>query len=254
MTINIDFGSPQIKACFFDRHGGVSEQDYQSLNSSFLVGDNPVHVEENRRRIAAYFGQKADRLVFLHQVHSAYVMDAKLAQNMAEPPQADALVSHEKGVVLAIQTADCLPILCADAHNQIIGAIHAGWRGAFSDIIAKTIEQMCQKGADINHIQAAIGPAIHQKSYEVDLAFKQRFLKKSGQNEQFFKDSERKNHYLFDLPAYGAFCLAQTGVKHIQPSLWDSCAEPKRFFSHRYATLHQKPQTGRLTAAICLKG
>lgn len=253
MAIDIYLGSPKIKACFFDRNGGVSEQDYKSLNSSFLVGDEPLHVEENRRRIAAHFHKESDALVFLHQVHSDYIIEAKLAQNSPTPPQADALITADSGSILAIQTADCLPILCADPHNHVIAAIHAGWRGAFNDIIGKTIDEMCQKGADINHIHGAIGPAIHQQSYEVDLAFKQRFLKKSAENEPFFKESGRKNHYLFDLPGFGAFCLAQKGVKNIQTSLWDTYAQPERFFSHRYATLNQKNHTGRLTAAIMLE-
>ncbi len=258
MPIDIYLGSSKIKAAFFDRHGGVSLKNYKSLNTGLSVGDNIEHVTENRRRVARYFNKELKDLVYLHQVHSAHIIEASVAQGLFPSPQADALISADKELILAIQTADCLPILCADAHNHIIAAIHAGWRGAFNDIIGKTIDKMCKKGADINHIHAAIGPAIHQQSYEVDLAFKQRFLKKSSQNEQFFTESHRKNHYLFDLPSFGSFCLAQKGITHIQPSLWDTFAQPKRFFSHRYATMNLKqnnlhPQIGRLTAAITLE-
>ncbi len=253
MPIDIYLGSAQIKAAFFDRHGGVSLGCYKSLNTGFSVGDNSPHVIENRRHVAAYFDKELKDLIYLHQVHSSHIIDVSSDKALPQAPQGDASITNEKGYILAIQTADCLPILCADPHNHIIAAIHAGWRGAFNDIIGKTIDAMCQKGADIDHIHAAIGPAIHQASYEVDLPFKQRFLKKSADNEQFFIPSHRKNQFLFDLPSFGASCLAQKGVKHIQASLWDTFKQHQRFFSHRYATLKQQPHTGRLTAAILLE-
>ncbi len=250
MTIHINLGSPQIKAVFFDRHGGTSQGLYESLNTGLSVGDNPEHVRQNRQYIAAYFGQKLEQLIYLHQIHSTHVVEAQEAAQQQKPMQGDALISDKKGVILAIQTADCMPILCADSHNNVIAAIHAGWRSAFDGIIEKTIDKMIEKGAQASQIHAAIGPCIHQKSYEVDEIFKQRFLEKSAKNEQFFIPSQRKNHYLFDLPGYGAACLKQKDVKHIQPSLWDTFSETHRFFSYRHASIHNQSETGRLTACI----
>ncbi len=252
MAIDIHLAAPHIKAVFFERNGGVSQGVYESLNAGLLVGDKFDDVKENHRRIAAYFDQPAQNLLYLHQVHSSDIIEAQNIVGHEQPTKADALITQEKGLVLAVQTADCMPILCADSENNIIAAIHAGWRGAFDGIIQKTIEKMIEKGANPQNIHGAIGPCIHQKSYEVDKAFRQNFLNKSAENERFFIDSTRKDHYLFDLPGYGAFCLAQKGVQHIQPSHWDTCAEPERFFSHRYACLHHQGQTGRLTAAISI--
>ncbi|MFV0321494.1 MAG: peptidoglycan editing factor PgeF, partial [Alphaproteobacteria bacterium] len=247
--ITINF-APHITAVFFDRTGGVSQGVYAALNGGYHVGDNPEHVAQNIHRMADYLNIDNEHFCFLQQVHSNIVIEADVHQPY---PEADGQITSTANIALAIQTADCVPLLLADAKNNIIGVAHAGWGGAYNGVIQNTVNAMVQKGADINHIQAAIGPCIHQPSYEVDAKYRQKFLEQSPNNAQFFVDSDKADHYRFNLPKYAERCLADVGVTQIQPSKWDTCANPKRFFSHRYATLNHQPATGRLVAAIMLK-
>ncbi|MFV0431749.1 MAG: peptidoglycan editing factor PgeF [Alphaproteobacteria bacterium] len=251
--IEVNF-APHIKAFFFDRSGGVSQGVYASLNGGLCVEDNPNHVMENRKRIAQYCGLDLNRLSLVHQIHSDIVANVSSinAIDYKNPCQADSQVTTQENLILAIQTADCVPILCADTKNNVIAAIHAGWRGAFDGIIQKTIVEMLKQGAEPQYIQAAIGPCIHQKSYEVDAKFRQNFIDQSIQNSQYFMNASKAEHFLFDLPNYAINCLKKADIEHIQPSLWDSCQNEARFFSHRRATLSGQKCTGRLISVIFL--
>lgn len=246
--IHIEF-APHIIAVFFDRNNGISQDVYASLNGGYHVGDNPKHVAKNHEVIADYLGTTVQNISFLRQIHSNIVIEADVNRPYQE---ADGQITSKKNITLAIQTADCIPLLLADTKNNIIGAAHAGWGGAYHGIIQNTVNAMVQKGANINYIQAAIGPCIHQQSYEVDASYRQKFLAQTPNNAQFFKVSQKSGHYMFNLPHYAEKCLADAGITQIQSSKWDTCANPTRFFSHRYATLNNQSATGRLVAAIKL--
>ncbi len=232
-----------ISVYFFTRHGGCSEGAYESLNVGLSVGDDQGRVYRNREVIADYLKIPHNRLIMLSQIHSPKVVSAQQA-----PTEADGLWTMEPNMALGIQTADCMPIMFADTKNDIIGACHAGWRGALSGIIEQTVLFMEQQGAKRAHIHAIIGPCIHQKSYEVDAKFRQNFMENNPNFQQFFIPSSKQGHFMFDLSGFGAYQLGQLGLGKITPSRWDTKAD-LRFFSHRRASLKGKP-TGRLLSAI----
>lgn len=239
--------SPKICTYFFDRHGGVSEGDFAFLNVGLHTGDNQEHVHQNRSLVAQNIDIEEDRLVFLNQIHSNIVIEAaKAKKNLID---ADSMITNQP-LALAIQTADCMPILLAEPSQNIIAAIHAGWKGAFDDIIENSVQAIENKGGSRNHIHAIIGPCIHQASYEVDQKFKDRFLEQSNNYTNLFIPSSRDNHYLFDFPQLGVMKLERSGIQNIIPSKWDTCAD-ERFFSHRRASLQNK-STGRIVSVIAL--
>jgi YfiH family protein len=207
---------------------------------------------EARKRIAAWFGVSVERLLFCRQIHSPNVVNVRddvwTSQNALE---ADAMVTDKPGIVLGILTADCVPVLLASPNLPVIGAVHAGWRGALGGVLENTVAAMEELGAERKSIRAAAGPCIWQESYEVGSEFPAPFLAEDPENKMFFTPSVNNGHYQFDLPGYVSTKLRNLGVKSVEPSPADTCADPARFFSHRYSTLRGEKRKGSLVSAIC---
>jgi polyphenol oxidase len=237
---------------FFTREGGVSEGLFASLNCGLGSGDDAAKVAENRRRAMAALGLEGDRLVTGYQVHSADVAIVDERWRPEERPRADALVTRRQDVALGILTADCVPVLFADAEAGVIGAAHAGWRGALGGVLEATVAAMISLGAAPQRLSAGIGPAIAQPSYEVGPEFPAPFLAQDEANAGFFRKAPRAGHFLFDLPGYVARRLARLGLGAIEQSGSDTAAEPERFFSYRRSCLRQEPDYGRGLSAIRL--
>jgi YfiH family protein len=237
-----------VRHAFFGRQGGVSRGIYASLNAGTGSNDDPDAVKENRCRIAAAFNIEPTHLVGVHQVHSPNVVfiDAPWS---GERPHADALVTTTPGLALSILTADCAPVLLADKQAGVIGAAHAGWRGAIGGVLEATVELMRQRGA--RDISAAIGPCIHQASYEVGPEFEARFLESDRANARFFAlgQGDRRN---FDLPGFCANRLRAASIQEVHTLPLDTCALAERFHSNRRAVLQKLGDYGRNCAAIAL--
>lgn len=191
------------------------------------------------------------RLVSLFQVHSPECVIVAEPWGDDERPHADALVTDRPGLLLGILTADCAPVLLADREAGVVGAAHAGWKGAIAGVTDRTIEAMEALGADRTRIHAAVGPCIAQQSYEVDDGFQQRFLESESGNAYFFS-AGRPGHHQFDLEAYVAACLAAAGIARVQKLGLDTYAAEDRFFSFRRATHRGEPTYGRQISLIGL--
>lgn len=237
---------------FFMRTGGVSQGVFSSLNGKLGLADDPLFVRENRRRVNAALGVKDNVFVACDQIHSTEVIPVAAAWDSLHEPPADAMVTRKRGVTLGILTADCAPILFADGAAGVIGAAHAGWRGALGGVIENTLEAMERFGAQRSAIKAAVGPCIWQESYEVGADFKLPFLTQCDANEKFFKPAQRAGHFLFDLPAYVAARLHEAGLESVEGSPADTFADEGRFFSYRRETLGIEANAGRQMAAIAL--
>ena len=242
-----------IRHGFFTRQGGVSDGIFTSLNCSFGSGDDAGKVEANRRLAMERLGSGAGRLVTCYQIHSAEAVVVETPWSREEAPRADALATRQKGVVLGILTADCVPVLFADREAGVIGAAHAGWRGALTGVLEATLAAMEGLGAAPERIEAAIGPAIAQSSYEVGPEFPAPFLAENPENAGFFIPSARAGHHLFDLPAYVERRLAQARLARVRRAPHDTAAEEERFFSYRRSCLRGEPDYGRGLSAIVLE-
>lgn len=242
-----------VPHAFLGRRGGVSDGIHAGLNVGLGSDDDRTAIAENRRRAAAAVLAEA-ALVTLHQVHSpdAILVTAPFPDDAR--PHADALVTDRPGLLLGILTADCGPILLADADAGVVGAAHAGWKGAFGGVIEAVIAGMERLGADRGRIAAAIGPCIARASYEVDEVFLRRFAETDPENERFFADGTRAGHHQFDLEAYIAARLAGAGVRRVEALGLDTYADPDRFFSFRRATHRGEPDYGRQISLIGLPG
>jgi hypothetical protein len=238
---------------FFSREGGVSDGIYSSLNCGFGSGDDREKVAINRGRAMAKLDLAADRLVTTFQIHSAKVVEVTAPWRPEDAPRADALVTRVPGVALGILTADCVPVLLADPDARVIGAAHAGWKGALGGVLEATLEAMEALGADRAKIRAGIGPAISRRSYEVGPEFPEPFLEQCGQNADFFCHGARQGHFHFDIKGYAARRLALAGLSEIQCLPCDTCAEEARFFSYRRSCLRQETDYGRGLSAIALE-
>jgi YfiH family protein len=233
---------------FFTREGGVSTGSFASLNCSFSGGDDPNLVHENRARAAAAIGLRAEYLLGLKQVHGLDVITVTEPWGTGQGPSADAMVTAEPGLALGVITADCAPVLFADSAGKVIGAAHAGWRGALAGVLEATIRAMQALGAD--HITAVIGPCIHQPSYEVAADLRGAILARNPADSRFFSLG-RPGHWQFDLPGYCAARLAQIDIQaQVMPD--DTCADPARFFSHRRRTLLREAAIGHQISVIKL--
>jgi polyphenol oxidase len=241
-----------IRHAFFTRAGGVSEGIFASLNCGYGSADDESKVTENRRRAADALGLPVERLVTCHQLHSADAVLVERPWPRAERPRADAMVAGTPGIALGILTADCAPVLFADAQSRIIGAAHAGWRGALGGVLEATVAAMVKLGAAPQRIAAGIGPCIGQLSYEVGPEFSARFLAEDGGNGDFFVPAARSGHFLFDLAGYVARRLERLGLGRVERTGGDTAAESDRFFSYRRACLRREPDYGRELSAICL--
>ena len=236
---------------FLGRAGGVSEGIVAGLNTGWGSGDDREAIAENRRRAVDAVLPNA-RLVTVHQVHSALAVEAGDWPDDGRP-HADALVTDRPGVLLGILTADCAPILLADREAGVVGAAHAGWRGALTGVGEATVAAMEQLGARRERIAAAIGPCIAARHYEVDRDFRALLTGYVPENERFFSDGPAGKPH-FDLEAYVAARLAAAGVKTIETMGLDTYALPERYFSYRRATHQGEPDYGRQISLIGLPG
>jgi hypothetical protein len=241
-----------IRHGFFTRSGGVSPGVYTSLNGGVGSKDAPANVTENRARMAAALGVAPDHLLTPYQIHSPEVVVAEKPWTKENRPRADAIVTRTPRLAIGVSTADCGPLLLADAQARVIGAAHAGWRGAFTGVIEAVIAAMEKLGADRSRIAAALGPTIRQPNYEVGPEFVERFMAASKNNERFFAPSERAGHTMFDLTGYIAERVQRAGIAHFEDLGLCTFAEPERFFSYRRATKLGEPDYGRHINAIAL--
>lgn len=241
-----------IRHAFFTRHGGVSAGVYASLNGGVGSGDAPAAVNENRARMADAIGVAADRLLTCYQIHSATVVVAEEPWSQEARPRADAIVTRTRGLAIGVSTADCTPVLFADVEAGVIGAAHAGWRGALAGVTDATIKAMTRLGAAPRRIAAAIGPTIRQPNYEVGPEVVAQFIDADAANARFFRPSTRAAHALFDLPGYIAARLAAADIVDIEDVGLCTYAEPDRFFSFRRTTHRGEPDYGRHVNAIVL--
>jgi polyphenol oxidase len=227
---------------FLGRVGGVSTGIYAGLNCSLGSDDVREDVLENRRRaIAAVMPGAA--LARVYQIHSPDVITVTGPIDQDNPPKADALVTDRPNILLAVQTADCVPVLFADAQAGVVGAAHSGWKGAFTGVNESTIAAMEALGAQRDRIICAIGPCIAQRSYEVDAEFFKRFADADPANERFFGDGKR-GHYQFDIEGYVAARLAAAGITAVECLGEDTYSQPDRFFSYRRSCHRDEPGYG----------
>jgi YfiH family protein len=236
---------------FFGREGGVSTGIYASLNAGTGSGDEQGCVEENRRRIAAAFAIEPARLCGVHQVHSSTAVFIE-APWTSERPRADALVTTTPNLAISILTADCAPILFADTQAQVIGAAHAGWRGALNGVVEGAVRLMEKYGAARERIAAAIGPCIHQASYEVGPEFETEFLAADRAFTRFFAP-DSGDRRKFDLPGFCAFRIAAAGVTQIETLPLDTYRHANKLYSHRRSVHEKAGDYGRNLSAIMLR-
>jgi len=241
---------PFIHHGFFTRQGGVSQGIYQSLNIGLGSADDANHVAQNHVLIAAHFGVDRAHLLMPYQCHSSDAVHIS-APFEGVRPKADALVSRVPGLVLAVATADCMPVLFADHAHGVIGAAHAGWRGAYGGILENTVAAMETLGAKRDTIIAALGPCIGPKNYLVGEEFFTHFINQSSDNQRYFIASSQENHYFFNLGSYNIGRLAQAGIKC---EYLDLCTYEKEelFFSYRRMSHRSETDYGRQISAIAI--
>ena len=229
-----------VRHAFFTKAwGGAGFAEHGMLQDALLI----------RARMAGHLRVAPERFLFCRQMHSPNVVtvgDVWTAQNS---PKADAIVTDQSGIALGVLTADCVPVLLASSNMPVIGAAHAGWRGALCGVLEHTVEAMEKLGASRQSLYAALGPCIGQESYEVGAEFPAAFLAESPSHDKFFKPAFKSDHYLFDLSGYVEAKLRGLGITSITMPPADTCAEPDRFFSYRYSTLRTEE---RLVSAIAL--
>ncbi len=236
---------------FFGRRGGVSTGELASLNCGLGSGDDPALIAENRARAAGAILPGA-AIAGVYQVHGDRCVIVDDASDLSMRPQADALATRTPGILLSILTADCVPVLLADREAGVVGAAHAGWKGAIAGVTDSTVAAMESLGARRDNIAAAIGPCIGRASYEVDEGFVRRFLSDDPANEHFFA-AARPGHAMFDIAAYVASRLAAAGVGTVAIGGQDTCAEEEDYYSYRRACLRGEAGYGRQVSMIGLK-
>lgn len=241
-----------VRHGFFTREGGVSAGIHASLNCGYGSDDDKVAVRENRARVARALDAAPETLVTVHQIHSPTVMRVTERWEPAQAPQADAMVTDRPSVTLGILTADCAPVLFADSKARIVGAAHAGWKGAFTGVLDATVEAMVELGAKREDIVAIIGPCISRDAYEVGPEFHARFMDAKTSDSSFFAPSSRSGHFMFDLPAYAGARLEAAGVGAVTSLDLCTYADERRFFSYRRTTHRGEPDYGRQISAIRL--
>ena len=248
---------PRLRHAFFTREGGVSNGIYSTLNGGLGSNDDPANVVENRRRMAKQVGVAPERFLSLYQIHSpdALVAERAFAEDIwghGPRPKGDALVTRTAGLALGVSTADCGPVLFVDPSSRVIGAAHAGWKGALTGVLESTLEGMEKLGADRSRVIAAIGPLIRQESYEVGHEFIERFITADAENTVFFIPSVREGHAMFNLAGYIRMRLERAGILMIDDLGIDTYAD-ERFFSYRRSVHHKEPDYGRHIHAIALE-
>lgn len=252
---NLDLESirAKIRHGFFTRSGGVSKGIYEGLNCGPGSSDEPSCVAENRHLVAEHISNRRDTpLLTSYQVHGSDVIEVDGNWGEARP-KVDAMVSKTPGVILGILTADCVPVLFADPEAGVIGAAHAGWKGAAAGIIEATVSAMTKLGASRGNIHVAIGPCISQQSYEVDASFKQTFTDLDTSNHSYFISGADKDHFMFDLEAYAEDCVKACRVASIECAKTDTYPESNNLFSYRRATHNNEGDYGRQISTIMLQ-
>lgn len=234
---------------FLGRRGGVSTGDLAGLNVGYGSNDDRSAIDENRR-IAIEAILPGGELVTVHQVHSADAVYADQVWPQSQRPEADAMVTDRPGLLLGILTADCAPVLLADLEAGVIGAAHAGWRGALGGVTDAAIAAMEDLGANRDRIAAAVGPCIGRESYEVDEDFRRQFLEEDEHNARFFTDGDGRPH--FDLTAYVVHRLLAAGIGEVEALHLDTYADADRFYSYRRAAHRGEPDYGRQVSLIAL--
>jgi len=241
-----------VRHGFFTRSGGVSHGVYATLNGGTGSNDAPDNVEENRARMAIALGVTPNRFLTAYQIHSPDVVVVEEPWTHDRRPRADAMVTRLPRLAIGVSTADCGPLLFADAEAHVIGAAHAGWRGALAGVIEAAIAAMEKLGAERSRIATALGPTIRQPNYEVGSEFVERFLAADADNKRFFKPSTSSGHAMFDLGGYIAERLQRAGITNFEDLGLCTYAEPERFFSYRRTTKLGEPDYGRHINAIAL--
>lgn len=244
---------PQVFHAFFTRSGGVSTGIYAGLNCAPASADSPACIAENRARAAAEMGVAPERLLTLRQTHSAMCHLVRDPWPPGTLVEGDALVTDRPGLALGVLTADCAPVLLAGRGNSgpVIGAVHAGWKGAIGGVLESGLAAMESLGASRQSLCAVIGPCIARDSYEVGGDFRADFLAHDPENTRFFKP--RADSFTFDLPAYVAHRLTQAGLVRIFTTGQDTCAQEDDFFSFRRATQAGQADYGRQISAILIR-
>jgi polyphenol oxidase len=242
-----------VKHAFFTRHGGVSDGLYATLNGGLGSHDNTASITENRARMAQALGVAPHALLTSYQTHSADVTIVNVPWSGNARPRADAIVTHAPGVAVGVTTADCGPILLADPVARVIGAAHAGWRGALTGIVEATVAAMVGLGARPERIVAALGPMIRQHNYEVGPDLIARFAAEDAASERFFAAAARDGHALFDLAGYIRGRLSRAGVRQVEDLALCTYGDAAQFFSFRRSTHNGESDYGRHVSAIALE-
>jgi polyphenol oxidase len=243
---------PGLRHAFFTRDGGVSGGIYDSLNGGIGSKDDPASVAENRRRMAEQLGVTPAHFLSVHQTHSPDVVVASGPWQGAARPLADAIVTRSEGLAIGATAADCGAVLLADPNRRVIGAAHAGWKGALAGIVESTVDAMEKLGAERSGIVAAIGPLIRQHSYEVGAEFVDRFVEADAENALFFLPAAREGHAMFDLAGFIRMRLENAGVLMIDDIGADTSSD-ERFYSYRRSVHRKEPDYGRHVHAIVLE-
>lgn len=252
ITLGILGELDSVRHGFLTRQGGVSEGIYAALNCGIGSNDDPERVRENRRRGLAMAELTGAELLTCYQVHSPDVVVVEGPWRDEDRPRADAMVTRRSGVALGVLSADCVPVLFADPEAGVIGAAHAGWRGAVTGVLQATLQAMCGLGARTAHIRAAIGPCIGGASYEVGPEFPAPFLAQDPAHAAFFRKSPRAGHFMFDIARYVEAQLKTLHLAEIEVAHRDTCAEAETFFSYRRSVLRGEPDYGRHVSLIGL--
>jgi hypothetical protein len=243
---------PGIRHAFFTREGGVSGGVYAGLNGGLGSRDDPADIRENRRRMAERLGVMPENFLSVHQIHSPDAILATGPWPGPARPKADAMVTRSEGLALGVTTADCAPILFADPRARVIGAAHAGWKGALTGVLESTIDAMEKLGAERSSMVAAIGPLIRQPSYEVGSEFVERFIEADAENAMFFFPGERNGHAMFDLAGFVRRRLENAGVLMIDDLGIDTYSDD-RCYSYRRSVHRGETDYGRHVHAIALE-
>lgn len=237
---------------FFTRRNGHSDGLYDSLNCGLGSNDDRDAVLKNRMSCATALGVNADRLLTVHQEHTADVITASEVWTPETAPVADGLVTNEPGLAIAVLAADCTPVLFACAEAGVIGAAHAGWKGAISGIVETTVDAMTQLGAKRDQIIAAVGPCIGPKSYEVGPEFYDRFLSDRSHNARYFQPSDKAGHVYFDIGGFVLDKVIASGVKTSERLKADTYSEDDKFYSYRRSCHRNESDYGRQLSGIAL--
>lgn len=244
-------GGGKISHGFFTRVGGVSSGIYSGLNCGPGSNDSPENVKKNRQLAMDELG--TGNLLTCYQVHSPDVITVNKPWPENQLPKADAMVTNRSGIALGVLTADCAPVLLADIAGGVIGALHAGWKGAVLGVVENTVQAMVDLGADLSRTVSVIGPTIGQQSYEVGIDVRASVIESNvSDGERFFIPSKREGHYMFDLPAYVLSRLENTSIATCASLGLDTYADEKRFFSYRRATHNNEKDYGRILSTIMI--